>query len=210
MSALAALCGGLGLDVPSGWPEYLEIAEAWAARTDLAGGKNDAERCEVLFLDAAQLVKASWTSPGRRLVDVGAGVGAPTLPYVLASPSAEAVLVEPRRRRVAFLRTAIGSLGLADRVRVIEGRVDPTDPIVDGMPFDVALSRATFDPATWFAIGSALAREVWILAARRPSVGARATPIREVTYRVPSTGAPRSVVAFVRASSGVSDDGARE
>ncbi len=114
------------------------------------------------------------------------------------------MLVEPRRIRTAFLRTAVGSLGLGDRTTVLETRVDPKSPDVAGAPFDFALSRATFAPEEWRRIGAELAHEVWVLTAgaeldEAPGLEAA----RRLDYVVPSSGAPRAAIAYRRRRAGM-------
>jgi 16S rRNA (guanine527-N7)-methyltransferase len=71
-----------------------------------------------------------------RVVDIGSGAGLPGIVVAVARPSAAVHLVEPRRRRVAFLELAAERLGLANAVPVA-ARIEH----VDG-PFDVAFARA--------------------------------------------------------------------
>lgn len=192
---LESLCERVGVEAPSNWCSFLEEVRRWGARTDLTAAKNDRELCEILFLDAAQLIRAGWRTGS--LVDVGAGVGAPTLPLLGVDLAERGLLVEPRRKRVAFLRSAIGVLGLAGRATVHEGRIDPELPRLPHTPFDAALSRATFDPADWRRIGATLATEVWVFTA-----GAELPDdqdfeaVRSLRYEVPSSGAPRAIHVF--------------
>ncbi|MFW6023864.1 MAG: 16S rRNA (guanine(527)-N(7))-methyltransferase RsmG, partial [Myxococcota bacterium] len=123
---------------------FAELVTSWRARTDLTAARDAEAIEEVLFLDARVLADPGLVPEGARLVDVGAGAGAPSIPLALLRPDVDVTLVEPRRRRVAFLRTAVGSLGLERRARVVEARVGGDAPRVLGMPFELALSRATF------------------------------------------------------------------
>jgi 16S rRNA G527 N7-methylase RsmG len=197
--AIASLCESVGVTEPSGWGSYFDLARAWDARTDLTSARTDTELAEILFLDAAHVIRAGWVGPSASLVDVGAGVGAPTIAILLSDETLGGTLVEPRRIRVAFLRTATGALGMAGRATILEQRVDPAKPVVDGAPFKIALSRATFSPDAWLPIGARIADEVWVLTA-----GAEVEPIgdlhldRRLDYQVPSSGAPRSVLSYRR------------
>lgn len=208
MSAVEVLCRGLGLSVPAGWQRFFDLASGWGARIDLTAARDETHLAEILFLDAAMLIESGWLSVDRDWVDVGAGVGAPSIPLALHRKGHRATLVEPRRKRVAFLRSAIGTLDLVGRVSVLEQRVSLEAPTVSGAPFDIALSRATFAPEKWRALGSILASEVWVFTAgsglaEETGFGLR----RRIDYRVPSTSAPRSILAYAklpqaRASSG--------
>lgn len=196
---IRGVCAGVGVTVPEGWLAYFDVAKGWGSKTDLTSARNDVELAEILFLDAAYLSKAAWAGTSSSLVDIGAGVGAPTIPILLGDASLRATLVEPRRIRTAFLRTCTGATGIADRTEVLEHKIDPDDPEVAGAPFDIALSRATFPPSDWLRIGARLADEIWVLTAGEepePAEGFRLD--RRIDYQVPSSGAPRTALAFRR------------
>ena len=195
--ALADVCASTGVVPPALWLDYLERTILWGKRLNLTSAMGSRGLAEVLFLDACHALKADWFASCRSLVDVGAGVGAPAIPCLIALPALTATLVEPRSRRATFLRAMVGTFGIEDRVVISEQRLEPTDPDVEGSPFDVAISRATFAPQTWRRTGALLAQEVWVFLAGQDaeSVG-RDPPLRRIDYRAPSTGAPRSLLAY--------------
>src|SRR6185295_9811748 len=88
--------------------------------------------------DAFALAEA--VPPGAALVDVGSGGGLPALPFAVLRPDVRLTLVEPRAKRVAFLRTAVRELGLAGELVAGHAADLPAGA------FDVAASRATFPP----------------------------------------------------------------
>jgi 16S rRNA G527 N7-methylase RsmG len=94
-----------------------------------------------------------------RAIDVGSGSGAPALPLVVLHPTLHCTLVEPLQKRVAFLNTARAELGLLTRTHVRHGKIGKmtTDEYMGQDAFDLAMSRATFDPSDWLAIGTTLA-----------------------------------------------------
>lgn len=195
--AIRTLCEAAGISEPPGWRGFFDVVQAWDARTDLTSARTDTELAEILFLDAAQVIAAGWTEPSASLVDIGAGVGAPTIPILLSDETLRATLVEPRRIRTAFLRTAAGGLGIAGRTIALEQKVDARSPAVQGAPFRVALSRATFSPQEWLPIGAKLADEVWVLTAGTDVEHTGDLRLeRRLDYKVPSTGAPRSILAY--------------
>lgn len=197
--AIRLLCEETGIAVPDGWAAYFDVVKAWDARTDLTSARTDSELAEILFLDAALLLGEAWAPPSARLVDVGAGVGAPTIPVLLSDESLHGTLVEPRRIRTAFLRTAAGALGIGGRATMLEQKVDPGAPSVEGMPFDIALSRATFSPEQWLPIGAQLADEIWVLTAGKEVPLPEAFRlVRRLDYEVPSSRAPRTILAYAR------------
>jgi len=143
----------------------LDRAVEWNARIDLTSVTEPEELVDLLFADAAALAGARVVDPRERWVDVGSGIGAPGLPLALLVPGVPVTLVEPRTKRVSFLRTAVGTLGLGN-VSVERARSDA----FPALSFDVAISRATMPPPEWLAEGARLARRrVWVLLARAAS-----------------------------------------
>ncbi|MCA9578547.1 MAG: RsmG family class I SAM-dependent methyltransferase [Polyangiales bacterium] len=175
---------------------FLALTSLWGKRIDLTSARDDAALAEILFVDALHMVSETLVPRGARVLDVGAGVGAPTLPMLLLRDDLRALLVEPRRKRVAFLRTAVGSLGLASRVQVVEAKLDLAHPtaLTDAHgSVDVALARATFSPPVWLGLGRQLAPRTLVLTAQEaPPEGA----LTAVSYAVPSNGAKRVVSAY--------------
>lgn len=141
---------------------YLELLEAWNARLDLTAARTRQAMTALLEEDAAELARR--VARGAAVVDVGSGAGAPGLPLAILRPDLRVTLVEPTGKRVAFLRTVLGTLGRTD-VRVVKARGEALE---DGA-WDEAVSRATLPPAEWLALGRRLVRpggRVWVLLAR--------------------------------------------
>lgn len=227
-----------GLDLSALWPVAAARREAlerlgglldrvavWNARIDLTAARSERELVDLYLADAlvlaAEGAARGATRPSERWIDVGSGAGAPGLALALLWRAPELTLVEPRQKRVAFLRTAaggalageapagaaltdVGSAGTASTastarspLRVIEGR---SDAVAAG-EHDVAISRATFSPDEWLREGARLARRrVWVLLAR-------ATPPElpgwqrstQIDYEWPLTQVPRQALAYTPA-----------
>lgn len=177
--------------------QYVTTATRWSSKINLAGGRTPSERDEILLADA--LVLAELLTEPARIVDVGAGVGAPALPLLLLREGLSAVLLEPRHKRAAFLRTVSAQLELEQRVRVVQTRVEPDAPEVEGAPFDLALSRATFAPEVWLTLGMRLAERVVVLG-REDVPTAPEGVVRETVrrYELPSAGSPRTAGVYRR------------
>ena len=75
-------------------------------------------------------------SGDREIVDIGSGAGLPGIPVAIALPASSVYLVEPQRRRVAFLELAVERLGLGN-AKVIASRADSV-----ALRVDACLARA--------------------------------------------------------------------
>jgi 16S rRNA (guanine527-N7)-methyltransferase len=170
---------------------YLDLLVEWNQRIDLTAARSEDELVDLTLADAL-IVLAGAPTTSQAWVDVGSGAGAPALPLALLLPEPKWTLVEPKTKRVAFLRTAIGALSLAATVQ----RARSAD--VASGAHEVALSRATLAPELWLREGARLAnRIVWVLLARGevPELdGWQVTG--DWTYRWPLTGAERRAVRF--------------
>ena len=76
------------------------------------------------------------------VADLGSGAGLPGIPLAIALPRVRFTLVEPRRRRAAFLEAVVQDLGLSNVV-VAPVRAQEVSPGVD-----VCLARALASPET--------------------------------------------------------------
>lgn len=179
---------------------YCELVVSWNQRVDLTAARSADELVDLLLADALAIASASRTMAstgtatiaGERWLDVGSGVGAPGIPLALLLPL-DMTLVEPREKRVAFLRTAVGSLSRPD-ITVRRARSDQ----FDDASCAVAVSRATLPPAEWLAEGARLATfSVWLLLAKAelPEIGTRRV-LADIRYRWPLTLAERRAVCL--------------
>ncbi|MEM9189006.1 MAG: 16S rRNA (guanine(527)-N(7))-methyltransferase RsmG [Myxococcota bacterium] len=177
---------------------YGELVTLWSKRMNLTGVKDPAGLADVLYRDA--LVLAFALPSTGRLVDVGSGAGAPAIPLALLMPRLAFTLVEPLRKRVTFLRTAVGQLGLADRVRVVEGKIEDAAFEDAGFEsgFDIALSRATFAPSRWVEIGTELAPLVCALTSGEVPSAPEGMGCETIRYRWSTSAEPRLLLIYRR------------
>jgi 16S rRNA (guanine527-N7)-methyltransferase len=177
---------------PAALEALLDLLVEWNRRLDLTAARSPEELVDLFLCDAALL--ARHHDPGAHWVDVGSGAGAPGLPLAVLAPDLLLTLVEPQSKRVAFLRTALGSIGRGD-VQVERRRSDA----LPAGGFDVACSRATLPPPEWLREGARLATSaVWVLLARAgpPSLdGWRVDLDLEYTWTL--TGAARRALRYV-------------
>jgi 16S rRNA (guanine527-N7)-methyltransferase len=208
-AAVDALVRG-GLDVSALWPTLalrhdalkrlgglLDSVAVWNARIDLTAARSERELVDLYLADALVIAAHGASNPitsGERWVDIGSGAGAPGLALGLLWLAPELTLVEPRQKRVAFLRSAAGTLAARAPVHVSEGR----SQAVGAQSHDVAISRATFSPAEWLREGARLARRrVWVLIARATPPELDGWSCRApIDYEWPLTQAPRRALAY--------------
>ena len=176
---------------------YCELAVTWNQRVDLTAARTADELVDLLLADALAISAALPGNAGQHWFDVGSGIGAPGIPLALLSP-VKMTLVEPRSKRVAFLRTAAGLLGRPD-ITVSRSRSDE----FLAASCDVAVSRATLPPPEWLKEGTRLATQgVWLLLAKAgvPELDGRAV-LADVDYSWPLTGVRRRAVCVSSQSS---------
>jgi 16S rRNA (guanine527-N7)-methyltransferase len=130
---------------------FCRLLIEWNAGVNLTGAQSVAEVIGEHVVDSFAM--ARLIPPRSSVVDVGAGGGLPGLPLAIARPDLRLTAVEPRAKRVAFLRTAVREFQLAS-VEVVRER---TGVSARGS-FEVAASRATFPPEEWLGLGLGLVR----------------------------------------------------
>ncbi len=172
--------------------KYLDLVVQWNQRHDLTAARNSDELVDLFVADAALL--AATTTQLEDWVDVGTGAGAPGLPLRLLLPRLTVSLVEPRTKRVAFLRSVTGALGATD-VTVIRDR----SHVITAGAHEVAVARATLPPQQWLEEGTRIATgAVWVLLAQAdaPTLPGWQVDL-DVEYVWPLTAVARRALRFV-------------
>jgi 16S rRNA (guanine527-N7)-methyltransferase len=120
---------------------FAQLVERWSERHNLVrfASREDLVRRHILeALAAAPLLTGSG-----RLLDVGSGAGLPGVPLLVVRPRWRGVLLEPRQKRWAFLRTVVRELGLD--AEVVRARFQD---LGEGPRFDLITARAVGDHET--------------------------------------------------------------
>jgi 16S rRNA (guanine527-N7)-methyltransferase len=89
----------------------------------------------------------------RSAIDIGSGAGLPGIPLAIALPTVRFALIEPKRRRAAFLELAAESLEL-ENVSVVPDSASQTS-----LTTDLCLARALASPAASWDTASSLLSE---------------------------------------------------
>ncbi|MEC9466319.1 MAG: 16S rRNA (guanine(527)-N(7))-methyltransferase RsmG [Myxococcota bacterium] len=123
------------LQMEAHWRQVL----AWNARTNLTAITDDRSAAAHHYADSLAAQKYLKSGP---VLDIGSGGGFPGIPLAIARPDLEVTLLEPRRKRVSFLSSAVARQGL-NNVTVIHGRIQDTPNRLHAS----AVTRATFSCA---------------------------------------------------------------
>jgi len=168
--------------------------DEWNARIDLTAARTREELVDLMAVDA--LVLAARVPRGLEVVDVGTGAGGPGLALAIFRPDLRVTLVEPRMKRVSFLRAVVDEIGRSD-IAVEHAR---GESLRHRRSWQVAVSRATLRPAAWLDLGVKLVvagGTVWVLLAKdEPPSHAAAVVEMDIAYEWPLTGVRRRALAY--------------
>jgi len=114
---------------------FLDFLREEAGRQNLIAASTVESLWARHVVDSAQLLEHA--GPWKTWLDLGSGAGFPGLIVALIGEG-HVTLIESRAKRIAFLQQAASIAGVADRVRVVGGRVE-TAPRAK---FDVISARA--------------------------------------------------------------------
>lgn len=129
-------------DALSRLERYFVELKKWSKKMNLIAKKSSDETIiENHFLDSLTLVPLLKQHPHPHLLDVGTGAGFPGLVVRCVIPRLQLTLVEPRLKRVLFLRHILRLLQL-DQVKVLECRIQDDQQIPSETQFSHITSRA--------------------------------------------------------------------
>lgn len=140
----------VAFDVQERLAAYVELLSQHGARTNLVGTTHAFRIADEMVVDSLRLT--SLIEAPMRAIDVGTGAGLPGVPLAIAWPRTQFTLVEPREKRVLFLRTVVRRLGLTN-VEVFRGRIEEFEP---PGPVGLAVSKAVFAPDRWLEVARPL------------------------------------------------------
>ena len=102
---------------------YLAELQKWNIRINLVAKAPEEVLIESHFLDSLTLLPLLKNCPPPGLMDVGSGAGFPGLVLKIACPELKVTLIEPRKKRVSFLRQVVRSLALQE-ITILETRLE--------------------------------------------------------------------------------------
>lgn len=178
---------------------YFEELKKWSRRINLiAKATDDTAILENHFLDSLTLLPIIEQEQARSLLDVGTGAGFPGLVLAAVLPEVTFTLVEPRNKRVSFLKHIVRTLQLAN-VEIVADRIEALDG-ERTLPFDLVTSRAVAAPDQFLPMVSSYLEQgskAVIMAARTEVFAAMKQPSSLYTvaqmkqHQLPFSGASR-------------------
>ena len=113
----------------------------WGRRMNLTGYREADGIFHGMVIDALELlvaVQARLEGRACQIADLGSGAGFPGLPMAIAAPACEVTLVEARRRRHHFQRSACRSIPI-ENARPVLGRLEEVEPLPAALVFAQAV-----------------------------------------------------------------------
>jgi 16S rRNA (guanine527-N7)-methyltransferase len=191
-TALARGLEDLRLALTSGQREkllaYVELLGKWNRTYNLTAIREPSRMVTHHLLDSLAALPHLPPRDDLRLLDVGSGGGLPGIPLAIARPEWRVVMVEPNHKKTAFLTQAAIELDLANAA----ARAARVEALRDEARFDVVISRAFADLATFAAVSAQHVKEDGLLVAMKgvhPSA-----EIADLPPNIEVTGTPSIVV----------------
>jgi 16S rRNA (guanine527-N7)-methyltransferase len=122
---------------------YAEHVSYWNTITNLISTGNVDNLLTDLIVQSIKPLEKESFPQGAKLLDVGSGAGIPALPLKFARPDFRVILLEPRRKKISFLRRVIDELGLKE-IEVVSARLEDVKDRPDWQgKFDLITTRGT-------------------------------------------------------------------
>lgn len=134
---------------------YLDELIKWNRKINLVAKAPVELIIETHFLDSLTLLPLLTACPPPGLLDIGSGAGFPGLPLKIVRPDLEVTLVEPRQKRVSFLKHIIRTLKLKG-IKVSDERVEKGNNINGQDNFPLITSRAFNSISQFLALTAGL------------------------------------------------------
>lgn len=183
---------------------YLHLLAKWNKTYNLTAIREPERMVTHHLLDALAVLPQLPRKEALRVLDVGSGGGVPGLPFAIVRPDWHLTLVDTNHKKTAFLTQAAIELHLRN-VEACATRVEDFKP---SAPYDIVISRAFADLATFAAISARhLAPHGWLVAMKGvhpdeelAELPPEFTVIAKPVLAVPGLDASRHLIVMQRAT----------
>ena len=152
--------------------DYIKELVKWGRVHNLSGSYSPEELVDRLILDSAlvlfhlDVIFKFYRLNEPSIIDIGSGNGSPGIVWAICKKNISLKLVEKSRKKFAFLNNLIGTLGLSNRVKVHNQRIE------ESMPFaglNIITCKAFMDIENFLNITHRLAKThtYWVLMTTR-------------------------------------------
>lgn len=189
----------------SGLLRYRDELLKWNKKVNLTAITEPLEVLEKHFLDSLAVMPE--VAAAKTVLDVGAGAGLPGIPLKLARRDLDVTLVDTVGKKVAFMKSALAVLGLAQGGRAVHVRIEGKPEAEKLGRYDCLIARAFTDVGEWVALAKPYLNEggrIVAMLGRTPgrealekvaaNNGLRLLSERE--YALPYSRDPRAVAVF--------------
>ncbi|MBL4636934.1 MAG: 16S rRNA (guanine(527)-N(7))-methyltransferase RsmG [Kofleriaceae bacterium] len=128
--------------------KYTHLLLRWNSKIQMTATRNESEFVERHVLDSLELADELGEKTGT-MIDVGSGGGLPGIVLAIVCPNIHFTLIEPTKKKHAFLSTARRELKLSN-VRTLAVRDTELIQRDDFERFDFAIARAVWSMDIWF------------------------------------------------------------
>lgn len=139
---------------------YLLLISKWNKVHNLTAVRDPLEMVTLHLLDSLSVLPYVQALAPKRLLDVGAGAGLPSIPLAICMPELQVTAIDAVQKKASFMRQAKGELGLSN-FHVESGRVEA---LTKEPKFDVIISRAFSEMALFVKLTKHLLAEkgLWL------------------------------------------------
>lgn len=123
-AGLAAIRLDLPTDAQTAIDGHIRLLLAWTDAINLTAIRDPIAAATAHVVDSLAAVPLLRQTGTVRFLDLGSGGGLPGIPLAAALPAEEALLVEPIGKKARFLTTALGAVGMTDRISVAVARAE--------------------------------------------------------------------------------------
>lgn len=122
--------------------KYVNFIEEKNKVINLTGFYDDKLWGEGIYESLMYMEEVCKNQENIEILDIGAGVGFPSIPFVLLNSKNKLTIYEPIQKRVNFLNEVITMFNIKDRVKVIRTR---SEGVLEKNIFDLIVARAVAD-----------------------------------------------------------------